>query len=341
MAKDILIYGRINSETAKGFFDAVDATTTDENSEVVIRIATDGGEPEYGWGISAKISELKNKKIKVDGKAYSYGVFALCYAKKEDIDSLDVAQYMVHRAAYADWFESSDWFTEELKENLKNINTNFEKAFRNRIDVAAFENLPQVKEKGITIKDIFSMDSRIDVFFTAQDAKKIGLIGSITKITPSKQTEINTLLEKIQAGVNINQFEKEVVLTENQNPTDMTIEKLKTDFPTIYSSIFELGVTAGKKVEKDRVGSCLVFLDVDKKEVLAAIEKGDPLTETQKSEFALKAANPKKLAEIEKESPETVITSEAPTAEVTAQEKKVADFSTAVDKALEKYNPKK
>src|SRR5277367_4860470 len=106
MPKDILIYGRIDAYTAAQFFkDINDATENDESVTLNFRINTGGGEPEYGWGIAAKVNEVENKKVKVDGKAYSWGTMACCYA--EDVEALDVSQFMVHRAAYPEWFEST------------------------------------------------------------------------------------------------------------------------------------------------------------------------------------------------------------------------------------------
>src|SRR5688572_30604066 len=133
MAKDILLYGRIDEWNLREFFKAItESQEDDELGELTFRINTGGGEPEYGWGAAAKINETVNKKVKVDGKAYSWGTFACVYA--EDVECLDVSQFMIHRAAYSEWFESSEYFTEPLQENLAAINKKLETAFRNRVN---------------------------------------------------------------------------------------------------------------------------------------------------------------------------------------------------------------
>lgn len=114
----------------------------------------------------------------------------------------------------------------------------------------------------------------------------------------------------------------------------MTLEELQKNHPALYATLFALGSEAGKKAEKDRVGSILVFMDVDPVKCKAAIEKGEPLSETEKSEFALASVNPKKLTEIKKDSPEKVVTGAAETEEKTEAEKKLADIEAALDKNL-------
>lgn len=340
MPKDILIYGRIDEWSTLRFFDALAESqeSASEDSIPVFRICTQGGEPEYGWSIAAKIAEAPKKKLKVDGKAYSWGSLHLLYAKKEEIEALDVSQFMIHRAAYPDWFEKSDYFTEPLKQNLSAINSKLETAFRNRVDVAAFENLKQCKEKNITVKSIFSMDDRVDVFFSAADAKKIGLVGSIVKITPSKAAEVNADLKAVaeaRSGILVPLDEKELqITTEIPKSSDMTIEKLKTENPDVYNSIFELGVAAGITREKDRVESCMVFVEIDPAGVKEAIKSGKPLTDTQRSEFALKANSPETLAKLKKDSQGSVITSEANDVEKTKKQEAVAKFEASVDAQL-------
>jgi len=318
MGKDILIYGRIDEWSAKGFFDSIaeaEEKAIDGEFNPVIRINTGGGEPEYGWGFAAKINELPLKRIKGDGKAYSWGFFAFCYTKVEDTECLDVTQFMIHRAAYTEWFESSEYFTEDLQLNLKNINSKLETAVRNRIDVAAFEALPQMKDKGYTLKDIFSMTGRISIYLNAAEAKKIGLVGKIVKLTPEKKTEIETYMEAIETarkGIVSAEINPAAILTEIPNSSDMTIEKLKAEFPTIYNAVFAAGQTAGeaigKKAEKDRVDSILAFQEIDPAAVKTAIESGEPLTEKARSEFAIKAVSPKILGEIKKDAAGNIIT---------------------------------
>lgn len=318
MPKDVLIYGPIYSDSAIEFHENVAEVQKDApDEEIKIRINTEGGEPMYGWGMVAKISELPNKSVQVDGAAYSFGAFALCYCDK--VSALDVSQFLLHRAAYSSWFESSEYFTEEIQQNLKQINDKLEKALRNKIDVAKLEALG----KG-TVKEIFSMEGRKDVFLNAIEAKKIGLISEIIKITPSIKAEVNTRLltvavkyEKIAAkyeadGQKPIAFEKEKKeeKAKIQKKIPMTAAEFKAENPEVYASIFADGKKAGVKEENDRVGAWTVFAHLDPEAVKKGIASTEAPSATQMSEFALKALSPEKLQAIKKDSEKKVETEE-------------------------------
>lgn len=309
MPKDILIFGRVDEFNTRLLFDSIDAILDkDENADLNFRINTRGGEPSYGYSAVAKMFELPNrKKIKVDGDALSWGCYMCCYG--ESVECLDVSRFMIHRAAFAEWFEESVYFTDELKADLAARNSFLEKAFRNSIDVEAFENLKQLKEKGITIKDIFSMDSRIDVFFSAADAKKIGLVDKINKITPAAKAEIEARMEDVSMRIAAEYTGKkqtklpfqviEAIETtpviESKSKTNMTLEELKAQHPAIFAQAKAEGEAAGRAAEKDRVDGILVYAAYDLQGCTEAIASGKNLTEKQKNEFSLKALSAESL----------------------------------------------
>ncbi len=69
MPKEVLFYGPVTGYGSMEFIQqANEALEDDETAEVTYRVNTPGGEPEYGWGMCAKINETLNKKVKVDGK---------------------------------------------------------------------------------------------------------------------------------------------------------------------------------------------------------------------------------------------------------------------------------
>jgi len=328
MAKELLIYGSVDAFSSSEFiktFGEVEAA-----DDLVVRVNTNGGSPEYGWGMVAKFAEHKGSKtVKIDGKAYSMGMFIACYA--DDVEALDVSEFLLHRAAYPQWFENDpEYFTETLRSNLERINKSLRAAFESKVDVAAFESL-----KGVKLKDVFAMDSRLDVFFTAQEAKKIGLVKTINQITPKKRAEIDSRMEAAARHMGISIA---AVVPAHSNPQSipspntnkMTIEQLKAEHPALYAAAVQDGVAQ----ERDRVEACLVFLDIDPKGVKAAIENGKPLTAKQMAEFTLKAANPKALAALEKESAPATETAEAPAKPQTEAEKTVEAFEATVRKNL-------
>jgi len=325
MAKEILLYGNIYDWTAEDFIKSINKST--ENDDITIRINTNGGSPESTFGMIAKFSECKgNKIVKVDGKAHSMGLFFLAYADK--VEALDVSEFLLHRAAYASWFEKSEYFTEEIKGNLERMNKHLKTAFENKIDVAKFEQIT-----GKTLKEIFSMDSRIDVYLTSKQAKQIGLIDTINKITPGKKAQINNAMMQIAAQYTIKDTEQKQTNTNtkiNKNPKIMTLQELQEKHPDLFAQTVEIG----KNAEIDRVGAWLVYADADIEAVSKGIKDGAILTATQTAEFNRKLVAQSIIDGANKEKTDNLKTENKE--ELTAEQKAQAEFDAEFDKLLKK-----
>jgi len=282
MTNEVLIYGSINDVSAFDFITSVNEIK--EASDLIVRINTNGGSPEYGWGMVAKFREFEgNKSVKVDGKAHSAGMFFCVYA--ENVEALNVSQFLVHRAAYSEWFEDSSLFTEELRSNLNDINKDLQRAFEAKVDVDKFEEI-----SGVTVKEIFSMDSRKDVFLTASQAKKIGLINRIVNITPKKQASLDSKMEQVAAkysgGAPVKkEIKNEKNITNPKKQKKMDLNTLKAEHPALYAEVLAAGKQAGIAAEKDRIGAYLAFVDADPKAVVEGINSGKDLSATQMAEF--------------------------------------------------------
>lgn len=274
---DILLYGYVGSEVTQRFIREIDAAN---GEDITIRVNTQGGSPEDMWGMVAKFKEYQgSKSVKVDGRAFSAGIFFLPYA--DNVEALDVSQFLIHRAAYSEWFEKSEYMTAAMWENLDNINNSLKAAISSKIDVKKLEEI-----KNIKFKDIWSNDTRLDVFLTASEAKQIGLIDKITKITPSKRAEIKSYFSGIAAEFIPEEIIPEAVIEENnQNQTiKMTIEELKTKHPEIYLQAVNVGI----EQERDRVGAWMAYADADLKAVSDGIKEGKALSATAQAEFGRK-----------------------------------------------------
>jgi ATP-dependent protease ClpP protease subunit len=308
MAKEVLIYGGIHSLSAFDFITSVNEIKDGE--DLVVRINTDGGSPEYGFGMVAKFREFEgNKSVKVDGKAHSAGMFFCTYAEK--VEALSVSQFLVHRAAYSEWFEDSTLFTEELKTNLVNINKDLQRAFEAKVDVAKFEEI-----SGVTVKEIFSMDSRKDVFLTATQAKKIGLINKVVNITPTKQASLDSMMEEVVAKYSGKALEQKEIKNEKNitNPIkqkNMDLNKLKAEHHALYAEVLAVGKEAGIAAEKDRIGAYLAFVDADPKAVVEGIKSGKSLSATQMAEFVKAQVSKTLVNDAEKENAPEVETPKA------------------------------
>ena len=300
MAKEILLYSGINEYSSVEFINSVNEL--EPNDELKMRINTEGGNPQYGWGMIAKFNEFEGKKsIKVDGQAHSMGLMFLAYTNKENIEILDVAEGVLHRAAYPDWFEKSEYFTEELKGNLIRVNNSLMTAFKNRVNVEKLESL-----KGVKLKDVFSMDSRIDVFLTAKDMKDIGLVGKVIKITPKKAAELvaigNDSKQVIQLAAKYTENKPNI----NKNNI-MTIEDLKANHSEVYNQVHAVGSKAGVAEETDRVAAWLTFVDVDAEAVSKGIKEGSNLSMAATAELSRKQYSKEVLTAVANESAPVVV----------------------------------
>ncbi len=272
MPQEILLYGQVYAKSSIDFINGISAVSEDD--DLVVRINTNGGDVLFGWGMVAKFNEFKGvKKIKVDGSAYSMGAYFLAYADAENIEALDVSDFLIHRAGFPNWYEDN-YMSESEKENLKTINSSLHDALKNRIDVNKFKEI-----SGKTLKEVFSMDGRIDVFLTAQQAKQIGLIGKITKITPTKKAEISAINQRIAANYTGGKNQNT-----NFNPSKMTKEEFKKEHPEAYVAIVNEGITA----ERDRCGAYLAYITADKDAVIAGIKSGEPMSATAQAELNIK-----------------------------------------------------
>jgi len=323
--KEILIYSGVYDWTAEDFIREMNAAN---GEDVTIRINTNGGSPIDSYGMIAKQQEYKGKiKIKVDGKAYSTGAFMLLYSN--DVEALDVSEFLFHRAAYGSYIEgSTDNFTPELKANLNRINGIYRKAMEAKLDVAKFE-----KMKGVTLDQLFSLDTRIDVKLNAKEAKEIGLIDKIVNITPSIKAQVESLYMGVAAKSAGIEFAPAKIESKQDFPiikkSTMDINKLKAEHPDVFAQVKALGTSE----EKDRVGAWMVFVDVDAKAVSEGIKSDKAPSLTAMSEFSMKALSAKQVKAIEAENAPVVAVA-AEGAPKTEAEKNILAFEQEADKLL-------
>lgn len=352
-AKDILLYGYIGQYSAMFFFEQLDkALEKNATADMTFRITSEGGEPEYGWAIITKLQELQElenvKKILVDGCAHSMAAWALCYV--DEREAVDTAQFLLHRAAYSDYLETNpNFFTEIVEKNLVDINAKLQKAFFATVDIDKFEALPQCKEKGIKAKDIFSMDGRVEVLLTASDAKSIGLIDSIRKITPTKKAQITANLKLFGDITTPSAYKAAAVklakhkpsdepdpIEDDPTPTVMTLEELKTKHPDIYAQAIASGATTAKSTavaeEQERVSGWMEFNEIDPEAVKKGIASGKPLSMKDIAEFTRKGISASKVTAVKKDAAGNVITEATPAGAGADPEKvkKVAAFEKEV-----------
>ena len=319
MAKEILLYGGIYSSSVERFIEAVNELKDGE--DLVLRVNTLGGSPEDMTGMIAKFQEFKGKKIiKVDGKAYSSGAFFLLYADSKDVEMTSSSKLMIHRAGYPARIESDkSIMTDARWEFLAGINKNLRSALEARVDSDNFKKIT-----GVSIDEIFSTDSRIDVFLDAEQSKELGLVGRVNNISPARTAQIAAdytsiaaqyesvkIQEITPAKAEIEENKSEVVNKKGK----MTIGEIKSTHPEAYGEIMALGVSQ----EKDRAGAWSVFAEIDAKRVKEGIKSGESMSETDRAEFSLAASKGVEAKAIEAESQKEVETKKVPAAKTEAE----------------------
>ena len=327
MAKEVLLYGDIYSERARQF---ITALTDAEGEDLSIRINSNGGDVEYGWGMVAKFAEFKGKKsVKVDGMAASMAAYFTLYA--DSVEALDVSNFLFHRAAYPTWYESNEtMFTETRKKELNDINAKLRAAIESKVTSQEWFNVT-----GVSLDAMFSLNERVDVTLTAEQAKSLGLVGSINTITPTKKAAIEARMLAVAEDYTGMRLAAKADTPPaptpvNQNQRPMTIEKFKAEHPEIYAQ----AVTAGAEQERDRVSAWMTYVDIDAKAVADGITAGKNITQTAMAELSRKALSKEALAGAAADSTTTVTTDEPESKDKGGEDAEIEAFRAEYQKEL-------
>lgn len=317
MAKTLLFYTGVYSFTVEEFINKL--SEIDENEDLIIKLNSPGGSVFAGWSMAQAIAERPGKTtIITEGLAASMSFILPLFA--DDVQTLDVTNWMIHRAtAYIE--------NEDDQKLLDKINEDLKKRVKARIDEKAFKEIT-----GVTINDIFDKNKeRRSIWLTAQEAKKVGLVSKVIKLQP-KQLKVSA--EKFIAfydefGSAEHKEEKPKENNKPQNSKIMTIEEFKSANPEAYNSILE----KGRQEERDRVLALLAYNEIDSKAVVEAVKSGNPITESFRSEMAVKQLAKIKLDKAKEESPEDVDDKTDPKDEDPKKnevEKEIEDFKKGV-----------
>lgn len=328
MPKDILVLGSIGEYNVLYFFEQITkALEAEPEAELTVRLNVTGGNPDYGMSFVEKVREMSDRiLIKANSQVHSFGLFALAFMDKDRVECIDMTRGVLHRAAYPDWIESAPWFEgSPHQELIVKMNKDLEKAFRAKVNVDELEALPQFKEKNLKLKDIFSMESRKEVILNAKDLKKLGLVGKINTMIPSKSAEIKTLTESFSKCRSLEEYRMAASSTnQNENPPVMetiTADELKSKFPSIYAQVIAEGEKKGLEKEQKRVKALLAWAKIDPAAVAKAVADGTEPDMAFISEMSAKAASDTSLKRIKKQNAPDVETEEveAPTSEKKAE----------------------
>ena len=312
MAKEILLYSGLNNYVAREIITALHESL---GKEVTMRENSPGGDVFSTWGIKAKIVEHGNVHIKVDGAAFSDAANLVLYAKSAE--ALSVSRFMFHRA-------SMDSPNAEQQIFLNGVNADLKNQMTSRIDSTKLKAM-----KGISIEELFNPESKTDLFLTAQEAKELGIISKVVELNPTEMKAMNETFLRIAAEHN----------PEIQNPTNMTLDKLKAEHPALYAEIVAAAEKNGVTAERTRVKAWLAFAGVDPEAVGKGIAEGVSVDMAVIAEMQVKMFSKEGLSKLKADSTKTVATkaSAAPEAggETTEKEQENDLFvQAAIDLAL-------
>ena len=304
--QEILLYGGIHSYSAEDFITKMNELN---GEDITCRVNCQGGDVFSGWGMIAKMSEhTGNLTIKVDGIAASMAAFMLLFA--DNVECLDASSFVFHRA---DGYVSS----EEDKAWLASINANFRKKMESKIPSDAWASVT-----GKTYDELFNPETRIDCMLTAKQAKQLGLVSKINKISVAEAKQVKALVDKYNFTAEL-PTEITAALESETKIVEPKIMKTIAEFKAAHPELFAQVQLEAVEAERDRVGSFMAFSEIDPVAVKAGIESGKPMSATQMSAFSLKAIQANALATL----PNTpTAVAAAPDAEVTEAEKNKSAF---------------
>ena len=273
--KPILLFMPIYDSVAQEFVEKMNCIPEDQDIEIWVN--SPGGRVFAGWSIIGPMQKRTgNINMSVFGHAMSMTIFLMLFATR--VEALEVTQFMIHRA---DGYVEND----EDQILLDNINKDLRKQMESRLNMDVFEQVC-----GCTMDDIFNSPTRKDIMLTAKQAKKLGLIDSIIKLSPE---QIKAQASHFVAFADFSQrsededtqrSEQTPIHNEPKTEKSMTLAELKAQHPELVSAIEKDAIAA----ERDRIGSFLAFIHVDKDNVIKAIKEGNQFTSAVMAEMTVK-----------------------------------------------------
>lgn len=322
--KEILLYGAVYQWSVEEIINSINQVG---NGGLCLRVNSPGGEVMSAYGLIAKYKEYSgSKKIKVDGQAASIACYMLFASTNNEC--LDVSRFLLHRAAYSSYIENDrELFNDTRKEELNKINGQLKALLESRCGADKFK-----KVLGVSMDEMFSLDSRIDIAFNAEQAKELGIIQTVNSITAQHKQELEALATKYSIAAfapNVHvvvptagKDNNNDIKNKNNNKT-MLAQDIKTQHPEAYNDIFQLGI----KAEQGRVKAWMAWQNVAPEKVAKAIADGtqfDPVTDL--SELSAMAAGKSSITALEGENAKPVTTPEKPAAEATLTKEAEAGF---------------
>lgn len=107
----------------------------------------------------------------------------------------------------------------------------------------------------------------------------------------------------------------------NSNSNKMKKSEIKQNHPAVYSEI----VSEGTEAQKEIVASWIPFYEADSKAVIEGIKSGEAIKESQKNTFLVAIANKGRIADLQSDNANAVVTAETATVATEASEQTASE----------------
>jgi ATP-dependent protease ClpP protease subunit len=280
MAKQVLLYNDIYPYTAAQFLTDLEAA----GDGATVRVNCPGGDPYSTYGMIA-VAAKSNAKYEVDGQANSCAFFLVASAGPENVECLTASSFVAHRAST--WYEKyPDMMTDAMKAELKACNDTLRGIIEDNLP--EFETVMKVK-----LDDLFAMTyPKLDVRINAKQAKKMGLVGQVNPLTPTRKKEVEAYAQRFGIAA----FSSTATTTNTKPTVDMeitTLAELKAQYPALYDAAKAEGAlegsTATLATEKRRIAAWQAWEKLAPEATAAGIASGKFPDAADLSEMQAKA----------------------------------------------------
>lgn len=331
MKKQILLYTTIYPDTAAAFISSLSALGSDG---AVVRVNCPGGDPFSMYGMIAMSASTAGLDYAIDGQANSCAAYmAIANMGRGGSECLNVSTMVVHRAA--SWMEKyPEYYTDDVKAQLKAVNDNLRKILKDNIDEDDFKAVTTH-----TYDEVFDMSKRLDVRINSRQMKKLGIVTKVNALTAPRKKEILALANQYgiaafssDVDTNITTQTTQTTTFNNENMEPITtLAQLRAQYPLLVTEAETNAATTALANEKIRIAAWTPWAKADPAAVELGI-KGNALpSPADVSNFQVKMLSPDFLARM-KESNVDVQTEPAAGANKTEADLKVDAFLAEVNK---------
>lgn len=227
--------------------------------------------------------------------------------------------------------------------NAKQTNQFLYKALAKKINEPVFKQIT-----GYELKDVMMAEGedRIDVWFTGDKAKKMGLFDKVYSLLDQPKNNLFESLDETELGyelpksvkIRLGLIKQNKISTNNKNDMeikDVTASALQVGNPEVYNSISEKAA----KAERERVSEILKYAEFDFKKANELINSGEKLAIADVEYFMEKKYNKSKVDELEDNNTEDFVPAKKTVSEEETEKEaalsEIRDFS-GVNELIEK-----